>query len=241
MHFLVLLGDDESNATTPGTPEWDAEMAGYMHFDEVAGDAILAGEALEPTATATTVRHGDAGAPLVTSGPYAETTEALGGLYILDVGTLDDAIELVRHLPAAATGWVAVRPIALWQGPEGDAPPAAERYLALMYGKESPADVPETPEWDAGAGEHGRFVESAGDGVVSGAALHPIDTTTTVRVREGELLVTDGPFSESAEVIGGYYLLRAPSKEAVIALAATVPVNPGGAVEVRPVMDVGEG
>ena len=108
-----------------------------------------------------------------------------------------------------------------------------------MYGKESPADVPETPEWDAGAVEHGRFVEGAGDRVVSGAALHPVDTTTTVRVRGDELLVTDGPFCESAEVVGGLYTLRAPSKEAAIELAAAIPVSPGGAVEVRPVMDVG--
>ena len=71
-------------------------------------------------------------------------------------------------------------------------------------------------------------------------ALHPIDTTTTVRVRDGELLVTDGPFSESAEVVGGLYVLAAPDVDAAVAVAAQIPVNPGGAVEVHPVADMGD-
>ena len=78
MHYLVLLGGDESLDPAPGTPEFDAMMAGYERFGELAGPTIRGGEALQPKATAATIRHGD-GAPLVTDGPYAETTEAIGG------------------------------------------------------------------------------------------------------------------------------------------------------------------
>jgi hypothetical protein len=73
--------------------------------------------------------------------------------------------------------------------------------------------------------------------VQAGAALHPIDTTTTVRVREGELLVSDGPFSEIAEIVGGFYVLTAPTADAAVDLAKRLPVNPGGAVELRPVIE----
>jgi hypothetical protein len=238
MRYLALLGADELATPAPGTPERDQMHAGYVRFAEQAADAILAGEALQPAATARTVRHGDGGEPLVTDGPYAETAEALGGFYVLEADTLDDAIALAREIPNARHGWIAVRPFVMWQAAAGAAP--GHRHLALIYGKESPGDVPGTPEWDAGAAEHGRFAEVAGQAVVAGGALHPIDTTTTVRVRDGELLVTDGPFAESAEVVGGFYVLAAADTEAAVDVAAKIPVNPGDAVEVRPVADMGD-
>jgi hypothetical protein len=239
MRYLALLGADESAVPAPGTPERAEIHAGYVRFAQLAADAIIAGEALQPVATARTVRHGDGGEPLVTEGPYAETTEALAGFYVLEADTLDDAIALAREIPSARNGWVAVRPLVMWQADPGTATPGP-RHLALIYGKEAPGDQPGTPEWDAGAAEHGRFAEAAGQAIVAGGAVHPIDTTTTVRVRDGELLVTDGPFSETAEVVGGLYLLAAPDDEAAVALAAQIPVGPGGAVEVRPVADMGD-
>lgn len=237
MRYLVLLGDDESNANEPGTPAFDAEMEGYERFGELAADAIVGGEALQPCETAVTVRHGD-GAPLVTTGPYAETSEALGGFYVLEAGTLDDAIELARQIPVVDTGWIALRPLVMWQGPEGDDTGTGDRYLALLYGKESPADIPDTPEWDEGAAEHGRFVEGAGGAVLAGAAIHPVDTTTTVRVRDGQLEVSAGAPNEAAALNGGLYVLRAPTAAAAAELAAAIPVSPGGAVELRPIMEL---
>lgn len=239
MRYLALLGSDESAIPARGTPERDELHAGYVRFTQLAADAILGGEALQPKATARTVRHGDGGVPLVTDGPYAETTEALGGFYVLEADTLDDAIALAREIPNARHGWVAVRPLVMWQADPGEPAPGT-RYAALIYGKESPADLPGTPEWDAGAAEHGRFGEAAGDAVLAGGALQPIDTTTTVRVRDGDLLVTDGPFSEAAEVVGGFYLLAAPDAGAAVALASQIPVGTGGAVEVRPVVELGD-
>ena len=143
MRYLALLGGDESLQPGPGTPEFDAVLERYWQFHEKNDEAILAGEALQPSITATTVRHRD-GQPLVTSGPFAETVEALGGFYVLEAETLDDAIELARQIPAASDGWVAVRPMVEWfdrsaavDASDGDPPvpgppPEGARFLALI-------------------------------------------------------------------------------------------------------------
>jgi hypothetical protein len=243
MRYLVTLFGDESQSPQPGTPEFDTEMAEYMAFGERAGSAIVAGEALQPGATAATIRPG-VGDPLVTAGPFTETTEVIGGFYVLETGTLDDAIELARHIPAARRGWVEVRPLVQWSdrgrepGAEGGVPEGRDRYMALIYGKETAADVPDTPEWEEGAAAHGRFVEWAGDDVQAGGALRPASTTTTLRVRDGDVLVTDGPFSEAAEVVGGLYVFGPVTRDRAVELAARIPVNPSGAIHLHPIWEI---
>jgi hypothetical protein len=68
-------------------------------------------------------------------------------------------------------------------------------------------------------------------------ALEGLDMATTVRVRDGETLVTDGPFAETKEMLGGYYLIDVPDREAALAWAAKVPSAPYGSIEVRPLME----
>jgi hypothetical protein len=237
MRYLALLGGEESASPAPGTAEFDTMMQAYMRFGEAAADAIVGGEALEPAATASTIRHGDA-EPLVTAGPYAETVEALGGLYILEADTLDDAIELARQIPAASTGWVSLRPMVQWfdNGREAGGSAETVRYTAFIYGKEAEGDQPDTPGWEDGMVAHQRFMDAAGAAVQAGGAVHPIATATTVQVRDGEVIVTDGPFAESAEVVGGFYVLRAADRDAALALARQIPAE---AVELRPIMEVG--
>jgi hypothetical protein len=75
-------------------------------------------------------------------------------------------------------------------------------------------------------------------GVLGGAGLQPVETATTVRMSDGEALVTDGPFADTKEVFGGYYLFEADDLDAAIALATTIPaVRIGGAIEIRPVVE----
>ena len=104
------------------------------------------------------------------------------------------------------------------------------RYLALLGGTESAAP------WDRGVAAHQWFTDAAGDAVRAGGALHPIAMTTTVQVRDGEVMVTDGPFAESAEVVGGFYLLRAADRDEAVAVAKGIPAD---AVELRPIGEVG--
>jgi hypothetical protein len=238
VHFLALLYDVESDEMTEA--EAEAEMAAYGAFDELAGEAIVGGEALLPSALARTVRH-DGGAPRLTAGPFAEVAEVLGGAYVLEADTLDDAIELARHLPAAAqpAGAVEVRPMVQWfDRRPADGGDRSTQVMATIHGSATDADDPGSSAWDEGAAEHGAFAEAAGDAVVAGGAVHPGSTATTLRVRDGELLVTDGPFSELTEVVGGFYVLDG-TPERVDEVAQQIPVPPGGAVEVRPVLDVG--
>jgi hypothetical protein len=72
---------------------------------------------------------------------------------------------------------------------------------------------------------------------VSGEALHPSMTATVVKVRDGQTLTTDGPFAETTELIGGYYVVEANDLDEAIAWAAKIPTAAVGAIEVRPVVD----
>ena len=74
---------------------------------------------------------------------------------------------------------------------------------------------------------------------LSAAPLHPVSTATSIRVRGGQRLVTDGPFAETREVLGGYYLIDVNDVNEAIEVAARHPGARFGAVEVRPVMEIG--
>ena len=74
-------------------------------------------------------------------------------------------------------------------------------------------------------------------GVVGGAALHPVETGTTVRVQDGQTLVTDGPFADTKEVFAGFYLVEADDLDRATEIAARIPAaRIGGSVEIRPVV-----
>ncbi|HVV24875.1 MAG TPA: YciI family protein [Pseudonocardiaceae bacterium] len=93
-------------------PEYGTEMQEYAEFGKAAAAVIKGGNALYPTATATTVRVNGKGGDIVTSdGPYAETKEALTGFYLLECADLDEAVAVAAQIPAAWAGAVEVRPV----------------------------------------------------------------------------------------------------------------------------------
>jgi hypothetical protein len=108
MQFLALIHGSEAEWASLSDDERQALYQRYMKFGE--GDAVEGGTELQPTNAATTlrVRNGDR---LVTDGPYAEVKEALGGFYILECDSIDDACQLAAGIPAAETGAIEVRPI----------------------------------------------------------------------------------------------------------------------------------
>ncbi|HEX5620292.1 MAG TPA: YciI family protein [Solirubrobacteraceae bacterium] len=113
------------------------------------------------------------------------------------------------------------------------------RYLLSIYGDETGWNDA-TPE-QVGAimaayDEFGRKVKDAGV-MLGGEGLQTTNTATTVRVRNGETLTTDGPFAETREQLGGYYLLECKDLDEAIRWAAQIPGAQEGSVEVRPVMD----
>lgn len=111
------------------------------------------------------------------------------------------------------------------------------RYAVLIYGdearEESPAERQAAIEaYDA----YTRMLNDSGKNN-GGEALHPTSTATTVRVREGQTQTTDGPFMESKEVLGGFYLISAEDIDEAITLAAQCPGAATGAVELRPLVE----
>jgi hypothetical protein len=73
---------------------------------------------------------------------------------------------------------------------------------------------------------------------VSAGPLHPVATATSVRIREGKRLVTDGPFAETREQLGGYYLIEAKNLDEAITIAERIPVARLGTIEIRPVLEI---
>jgi hypothetical protein len=112
MRYLLLIYGDESIWTDAGPEEMAATMAAHEAFSQATRvEGILrGGEALEPTASATSVRVRD-GRTMLSDGPYAETREQLGGFYIVECESLDQAVDAARRIPEAVHGVVEVRPI----------------------------------------------------------------------------------------------------------------------------------
>src|SRR5690348_11357189 len=100
MQYLLLIYTNEVEDASATKEEQDAVMAGYYAFGEAAKEQIASGEALMPTSTATTVRVRQ-GETLITDGPFAETTEQLGGYYLVNCANLDEAIALAAKIPGA--------------------------------------------------------------------------------------------------------------------------------------------
>ena len=108
--YLVLIYEDEAAWESPGPGTVEEMMKGHQIFGERHASAIRGGNALQPAATATSLREDGDGGFTITDGAFAETKEALGGYYLLEAVDLDDAIAMAKEIPARAGG-VEVRPI----------------------------------------------------------------------------------------------------------------------------------
>jgi hypothetical protein len=108
--YLILIYQNEAAWESAPPETFDETIKGHGAFMEQNSSAIKGGNALQPTATATSVRRDAAGGFTVTDGPFAETKEALGGYYLVEASDLDQALELARQVPAAFGG-VEVRPV----------------------------------------------------------------------------------------------------------------------------------
>ncbi len=114
------------------------------------------------------------------------------------------------------------------------------KYLALVYYREAIIDAMSQQEWDAlnqeciacvaNLSENGHFLD--------GTPLQPVDSATTVRVRDGKTLVTDGPFAETREQLAGFYLLEARDLNEAIQLAGKIPPARLGSIELRPLREL---
>lgn len=224
MQYLALLTSQERDRTPD---ERAALMAEFESFQAGAAWALRGGDALTPAASAVRITGGP-DAPVVTDGPFAESAEVACGYYVFEAENLDEALTLARGIPVAKVGAIEVRPLYHAFDPEWSRTDA--QWLALLLEPAASVSAPGTPEWQQEAARHGEFAATAGDHIVGGAALHEPATATTVRVRDGQVLLTDGPYVEGAEIATGFYLLSAADRDEAVKLAEMIPAS---AVQLR--------
>jgi hypothetical protein len=119
------------------------------------------------------------------------------------------------------------------------------KYAILIFDEESAHPSPDQPdpaEWAKVYEEYNAYTQMLRDGglYLGGEALQPNPTATTVRVRDGQTITTDGPFAETKEALGGFYLVEARDLDHALQLAAACPGAKFGSIEVRPVMTFDE-
>jgi hypothetical protein len=117
------------------------------------------------------------------------------------------------------------------------------RYMLLIYGDETRAQTMSDTDRKTIFSEYREFTNSiqASGAYQAGDPLQPVGTATTVRMKNGKTVTTDGPFAETKEQLGGYYIVDAKNLDEAVAIAARIPsVRLGGSIEVRPIMELGQ-
>jgi hypothetical protein len=234
MLFICAEGlptPDELTVLQRECPGWVKEMDGR-------GVRLLGRELDLPEAT-TTIRVRD-GETLVTDGPFAETKEFMAGFDVIECADLDEAIEIAAKHPSSWFQSIEIRPFAdglalgeaasaFGRGEDG----SGEPYLLAMWMGGTPAApvddqavIDEREAW-------WRDLEDRGVQVL-GSALEGPETATTIRVRNGETLLNDGPFTGNGEFIGGIDVVNCSDRRQAIGFAAAHPLARYQAIEVRP-------
>jgi hypothetical protein len=112
------------------------------------------------------------------------------------------------------------------------------KYMLLIYLDELALSQTEREQCYQESAQYAHELNAKGKYLAT-APLHPTSTATSVRIRDGKRLVTDGPFAETREQLGGYYLIDAKDLDEAISIAARVPGARKGTVEIRPVLEIG--
>jgi hypothetical protein len=237
MKYLSLIWADglpapeELAAIQRELPGWAQEMDGR-------GVRLLGRELDRPqTAVTVRVRHGEA---LVTDGPFADTKEFVAGFNIWECTDLDEAIEVAATCPISWFQAIEIRPFmdglrlgeeafAFGRGEDGGAAP----YLLTMWMGGAPAE-PYDDRAVMDEGEAWRQDLELRGLQVFGNALQDSDTATTVRVRDGKTMLSDGPFAETKEFVAGIDVVSCADRQQAIQLAAAHPIARYHAIEVRP-------
>ena len=230
MEFMLLFIDRKDARS--------AEPAGMAELKRYADELSAAGKLrraapLGPESSGARIRVRD-GKAFVLDGPFAESKEIVGGFWIVDVADRDEAIEIARHAfelgeprPHARGGVIEVHHA---KQPEVVASPGKGAPYLLAFHMEpgfvpAPSNMQEMIAYGTALNRAGKFIETAP------LAKHP--PPARVQARRGKTVVTDGPFAETKDVIGGYCIVRATSRAEAIEIAVGFPHAKWGPVEVR--------
>ena len=235
MEYLLMYaeGDDPQpyNPAEDDIADWVADLT--------ARGVTEYGMRLRGGQDATTVRVRN-GRTLVTEGPFTEAREWVGGFDIIDCADLDEAIEIAARHPAARFATVEIRPFMQFPDaapgsrivPAGFAerPQTGKRYLMLVcVDPDAEVDPDGQDDPDAWVDQmDARGIRHFGE------VLQPPSDATHVRVRDGQLLVSDGPFTESKEWIAGLDLIEVSDLPEAVEVAAAHPMAAGGVIVLTP-------
>jgi hypothetical protein len=205
--------------------------------DTIARRINITGMPLAPPSTAKTVRvRGED--TLISDGPFAATKEFIGGFDLLECEDIDEAIEVAAKHPIARFNAIELRPLL----EEADVPhfidPKRLKQMMLVC-IDGVAEAPAVEERIGRDCEAWR-AEIDGSGVrAAGAPVAPAGEARTVRVRDGEIRVSDGPFVDTKEFVGGFDLLSCDTFEEAVGWAAKHPIARFHQIEVRNFVDLG--
>ena len=234
MKFMLLIVTDEPAEKTLAPGEIDKIVAQHMVVSRELGAAekLVAANRLRFSDDAMTIRVQD-GKQLVLDGPFAESKEQIGGFYLIEADSKEEAVEWAKKLPVREVGAIEVRPArtgAQWRG----AIRGAHHFMVLFIANTEKAmsrdqifrAIDAHYELSLDLAAHGKFVSSR--------ALEPSAAAATVRLKNGQPVVLDGPFAETKEFVAGYFVIACDSKNEAIDWAKQLMFG-SDACEVRPV------
>ncbi len=238
MKYMLMIVDDEKAAAALPPGELENIIAKHLAKHTEFGRQLRAAgkyvdsRRLRFTTEATTIRRTN-GKSAFLDGPFAESKEVIGGYYLIAADSKAEAIEWAKKLPYLEVGGVEVRPCRT--GAQGHVPiRGANQYMTLFI-----VDSTKPMERDAVFQAIDRHYElsldlAAQGKFVSSRALEPPSAASTIRVRSGAHVVTDGPFAETREFVGGYFVIACDTKDEALKWADQLS-SANEACEVRPV------
>ena len=239
MRFLCLGYSDEKNWVAIPQSELEAILA-YVDALRRDGHHWENGQALQSTRTAKTIRW-QGGKVVVTDGPYAETKEQLGGFTVFEADDMDQAIELMKKHPCARLGSHEIRPADEEMNAECGGAAASLNikqgtmtFVCLGYIDEKERAAISKSELQAKSVYVDALRRDGHWGV--GEALENSKTAKTLRSDGGKMVVTDGPYAETKEQLGGVVVLHAKDMNHAIELMTKHPgIRSMASIEIRPV------
>ena len=205
---------------------------------------VLTSVGLGPASEAVTLRIND-GKPVICDGPFAETKEVLAGFDLVEFASRDEAIAFARKRCVHDGHVTEIRPVHdSWWAYHGPGNGAGKRFMIMIVGDTRAQAKWSQAQIDRNVAHHQQIgmEYSSQKGLVRGEALcfssarlRPIAETLTLRVRGGESLTSDGPFAETKEAIGGFFIIDCASQEEAVAWAKKLSANSGETSEIRPV------
>jgi hypothetical protein len=249
VRYVLLIYRDERASEARSEAEIRAAMASHAPYIEMLrrNGQYAGSEALGAARSARTLRS-TGGKAVATEGPFAESREQIGGFYLVAAKDLDEAIAAASQCPALKThgSRIEIRPIADVDALVPAQPATAERaadrrYLFGIYRDETVHEVEDDDAPQAAFAQLRPYIERlrASGRLVGAEPLSPSGSATSVRLRDGKVVLTDGPCAEGREQLAGYCIVAAGDMNEAVDLASECPDVPQQAIEVRPIRSAG--